>query len=83
MHSLSYWPHYISGQTCLSIIDISVQVRCKLIMQHEHPPYTGLADLYTHAVKHTTYHTSFSPVTTHLYMNVHYEVPVVMDTVIF
>ena len=30
--------------------DISIQVRCKLIMQHAHSPHSGLADLYTHAV---------------------------------
>ena len=83
MHSLSYLATLYFWATCLSY-DISIQVRCELIMQHAHSPYSGLADLYTQVMlsMHATYHTSLSPVTTHLYMNIHYEVPVVMDTVI-
>ena len=52
MHSLSYlatlyfWTNFI---VCKSY-DISIQVRFNLIMLHAHSPYTGLADLYTHAV---------------------------------
>ena len=49
MHSLSYLATLYFRATCLSY-DISIQVRCKLIMQHAHSPYSGLADLYTHAV---------------------------------
>ena len=49
MHSLSYLATLYFWATCLSY-DISIQVRCKLIMQHAHSPYSGLADLYTHAV---------------------------------
>ena len=54
---------------------ISIQVRFNLIMQHAHSSYSGLADLYTHAVNACfiassyTYHTSLSPVTIHLYIN--------------
>ena len=48
VHSLSYlatlyfWANLI---VCRSY-DISIQVRFKLIMQHAHSPYTGLADLH-------------------------------------
>ena len=49
MHSLNYLAILYFWTTYLSY-DISIQVRCKLIMQHAHSPYSGLADLYTHAV---------------------------------
>ena len=49
MHSLNYLAILYFWATCLSY-DISIQVRFNLIMQHAHSPYSGLADLYTHAV---------------------------------
>ena len=49
MHSLCYLATLYFWAPCLSY-DISIRVRCKLIIQHAHSPHSGLADLYTHAV---------------------------------
>ena len=50
MHSLSYLATLYFWATLfvnhMTYLKLSIQVRCKLIMQHAHSPYTGLADLH-------------------------------------
>ena len=67
VNNMTYLYKYVSNPLC---------------NMHIHPMLVSLTCIHMLSM-HATYHTSFSPVTIHLYMNVHYEVPVVVDTVTF
>ena len=84
MHSLSYLATLYFWATLFvnHMTYLYKYVSNSLCNMHIHPIVVSLTCIHMLSM-HATYHTSLSPVTTHLYMNVNYEVPVVMDTVIF